>query len=88
MDIPRASGLGVYWGPNGQPKFLEQPFRDNREKYAGIIREALRQGMTFKQSPLMAGLELQRDSMLLVPVEYGNLRASAVTRAEEPASVV
>ena len=28
--IKRPSGLGVYWGPNGQPKFLERPFRDGR----------------------------------------------------------
>ena len=83
MDIPRESGLGVYWGPHGQPKFLEQPFRENRAKYATIVRNALGDGLTLKQALLLAGLELQRDSMGLVPVEYGNLRASAFTRAEE-----
>jgi len=25
---PRPSGLGVYWGPHGQPKFLESAARD------------------------------------------------------------
>lgn len=25
---PRPSGLGVYWGPDGQPKFLESALRD------------------------------------------------------------
>lgn len=28
---PRPSGLGVYWGPSGQPKFLEQPFREGKK---------------------------------------------------------
>lgn len=83
MDIPRASGLGVLWGPHGQPKFLEGPFRTNRDKYAGIVRDSMRAGNTWRQSLLMAGMELQRDSMLLVPVEYGNLRASAFTRADD-----
>ena len=82
MNIPRPSGLGVFWGPAGQPKFLEAPFRDNRDKYAAIVRNALKAGLTLKQALLLAGLELQRDSMELVPVEYGNLRASAFTRVE------
>lgn len=25
---PRTDGPGVYWGPNGQPKFLEQPLQE------------------------------------------------------------
>lgn len=80
LDISRASGLGVLWGPHGQPKFLEAPFRQNKEKYAKIVRRALRAGMTVTQALLMAGLELQKDSQELVPVEYGNLRMSAFTR--------
>lgn len=85
LSIPRPSGLGVYWGPSGQPKFLEGPFRENRVKYATIVRNALQQGRTLAQALTLAGLELQRDSMRLVPVEYGNLRASAFTRLEVPA---
>lgn len=85
MSIPRPSGLGVYWGPNGQPKFLEEPFRNNKDVYAGIVRRALLDGQSLKMALLLAGLQLQRDSMELVPVEYGNLRASAFTRVEEPA---
>ena len=37
---PRASGLGVYWGPSGGPKYLENPLR---ELYAnGPIMSPLR----------------------------------------------
>ncbi len=28
---PRPSGLGVYWGPSGEPKFLERPFREGQK---------------------------------------------------------
>lgn len=28
---PRPSGLGVYWGPNGGPKFLERAVRDRTD---------------------------------------------------------
>lgn len=78
---------GYYWDPQGraQPKFLEGPFRTNRKKYGTIVMNALRKGMTMAQALLMAGLELQRDSMLLVPVDTGNLKASAFTRLEQPA---
>lgn len=32
---PRPSGLGVYWGPHGEPKFLENVLK---EKKADILR--------------------------------------------------
>ena len=28
---PRASGLGVYWGPDGEPKFLERAVTENQD---------------------------------------------------------
>jgi hypothetical protein len=28
---PRASGKGVYWGPKGEPKFLENSFNENKD---------------------------------------------------------
>jgi hypothetical protein len=34
---PRPSGLGVYWGPSGQPKFLEAPIQANHDKILRII---------------------------------------------------
>lgn len=79
---PRPSGLGVYWGPNGQPKFLEQPARENGKVYGKIIKQAMKGGATLEQALIMGGLALQRDSQLLVPVEHNNLRGSAFTRVE------
>ncbi len=35
---PRASGLGKYWGPKGQPKFLESAVSDNQDKIVEIIK--------------------------------------------------
>lgn len=35
---PRRDGIGVYWGPNGQAKYLEQPFRQNLQKVVSIVR--------------------------------------------------
>lgn len=78
----RPSGIGEYWGPHGQAKFLEQPARANSPRYAGIVRDVLEKGGTLKKALLAAGLELQRDSQELVPVEYGNLKASAFTQVE------
>lgn len=79
---PRPSGLGVYWGPNGGPKFLEQPARELAPQMREMIKADLKSGKTFEQALMRAGLFLQRESMQRVPVEYGNLRASAFTRLE------
>lgn len=79
---PRPSGLGVYWGPKGGPKFLEAPFRELKDVLVGIIQKALKKGVPMSQALLLAGLRVQRESMQRTPVEYGNLRASAFTRIE------
>jgi hypothetical protein len=80
--LPRQSGRGVYWGPKGQPKFLEEPARTQRDVLAKIVRDAKAKGSTLAQALLLAGLRLQRESQLRVPVDTGNLRASAFTRLE------
>lgn len=36
---PRPSGLGVYWGPHGQPKFLENALKANYENILNIIKK-------------------------------------------------
>jgi hypothetical protein len=84
LGEPRASGIGTYWGPNGSPKFLEAPFREmnNSGELGKIIKGALQQKRTMAQALLLAGLALQAASMKRVPVEYGNLRASAFTRLD------
>lgn len=64
----------------GQAKFLEQPFRENRDEYVGIMTKAVLKGADLEKAALMAGLKLQRDSQLLVPVDTGALKSSAFTR--------
>lgn len=74
---------GVYWGPHGQAKFLEQPAREMRQVLSDIVVKALQRGQSMAQALLLAGLRLQRESQQLVPVDTGNLRASAFTRLEK-----
>jgi hypothetical protein len=87
QGLPRAKpGKGSYWDPQGraQAKFLEAPARMHRERIAEIVRQTYKKpGATLAQALLMGGLFLQRESMLLVPVDTGNLKASAFTRLEE-----
>jgi hypothetical protein len=79
---PRSSGRGVYWGPNGQPKFLEGPARELSPILGNIVATAVAAGKTLIQGLLLAGLRLQRESQQRVPVDTGFLRASAFTRIE------
>lgn len=84
QSIPRPSGLGVFWGPSQYgPKFLEGPAREFRGEIVTIIKNAWARGIPLLQCLLLGGLKLQRESMLRVPVEYGNLRASAFTKEDE-----
>lgn len=83
LGQPRKSGKGVYWGPSLYgPKFLEGPFREFKTVLFQIVAKAMKGKQTMAQALLLAGLRLQRESQLRVPVEYGNLRASAFTRLE------
>mgnify|MGYP006275049749 CR=1 FL=1 len=69
--------------PNGgQAKYLEQPARELRDQLVTIIGEAVKRKATLEQGLLIAGLHLQGESQKLVPVDTGNLRASAFTRIE------
>lgn len=83
---PRTNGRGHYWDPQGQagPKFLEQPAREmsGDGTFANILRTAAKKGLGLMQGLLLCGLRLQRESMLRVPVDTGNLKASAFTRQE------
>lgn len=79
---PRPSGIGVYWGPKGQPKFLEEPARTKAPQMRAAIDRALKAELGVEQALLAAGLVLQREAQKLVPVEYGVLKASAFTRVE------
>jgi hypothetical protein len=83
--LPRVGGKGLYWDPQGraQAKFLETPARMCQEQIADIVRKSFSKGSTLAQALLMGGLFLQRQSMLLCPVDTGNLKASAFTRLEK-----
>lgn len=83
QGLPRPSGIGVYWGPHGQAKFLEAPARSGNREMRAIVEDGLARGLTLGQALLRAGLWLQGESMKLVPVEYGDLKRSAFTRVEE-----
>lgn len=78
------TGKGFYWDPQGkaQAKFLEQPFREKQREIATIVVNAMKRGSTLIKALLLGGLFLQRESQKLVPVDTGNLRASAFTEKE------
>ena len=80
--LPRPSGIGNYWDPNGQAKYLEEPARTLSKTLGKIVANGLKKGQTLSQVLLLAGLRLQRESQLKVPVEYGTLKNSAFTRKE------
>lgn len=69
--------------PVGQAKYLEQPARLLAPVLAQIVRDAMKQGKTLAQGLLLAGLRLQRESQMLVPVDTGALKNSAFTRLEQ-----
>jgi hypothetical protein len=81
---PRSRGRGAYWDPQGRarPKFLEEPLRTHRDVLAQIVIDMLARGKSLTQALLAAGLRLQRESQMLVPVDTGNLKNSAFTRVE------
>lgn len=80
--LPRSSGIGVYWGPKGRAGFLLDVAKEMKGTLRQIILEAATRGVPLVRAILMAGLRLQRESQANVPVEYGNLKASAFTRIE------
>lgn len=80
---PRASGIGVYWGPHGENKFLEKTVNETRPNMLSLLKSFMRRGATLVQALYMLGLNIQRGSQERVPVEYGNLKQSAFTRIEE-----
>lgn len=66
----------------GEAKYLERPARELGPELTRIVVEELKRGRTMAEALLKAGLRLQRESQLLVPVDTGALRNSAFTRLE------
>ena len=66
--------------PGTQAKFLEEPFRVNRDRYMEIILKTVKSGGNFFSGVMLAALTLQRDSQRICPIDTGHLRASAYTK--------
>lgn len=79
--LPVHENLQAYH-PVGQAKYLEEPARLHKKKIATIVREALKKKVSLAKALLLAGLFLQRESQLLVPVDTGALKGSAFTKVE------
>jgi hypothetical protein len=70
--------------PNGgQAKYLEIPFRQLSAQAAQFLTDAMSKGVSLPDALMLLGLQLQRESQQLVPVDTGALRASAFTRLEK-----
>lgn len=84
QNVPRKSGLGVYWGPSQHgPKFLEAPARELGPELGKVVRAVVKKNGTVATGLVAAGMRLQAESQRRVPVEYGALRASAFTKLEK-----
>ena len=72
-----------------QWKFLEKPARElnNSGELKTVINKAIAGGSSIEDALLLAGLRIQRESQKLVPIDTGNLRASAFTRKESTNNV-
>ena len=82
--LPVHENVGANFKTAGtQAKFLEAPFRRMIKELLTTAKTAMKGGASFIQSLFIAGLRLQRESQKIVPVDTGNLRASAFTRIEK-----
>ena len=73
---------GLFWGPTGRAGFLLDVSREMSSQLRAEVTAGMRAGIGMLKSLLRAGLLLQRESQRNVPVDTGNLRASAFTRVE------
>ena len=69
--------------PRAQWKFLEQPARELQSDMTKIVRASMKKIPDMEIALGAAGLLLQRESQLLVPVDTGNLKGSAFTRLDD-----
>lgn len=70
----------------GQAKYLESAFDDMRAELITMIKDGLGKKMNAEKVCLKAGLALQREAQLRVPVDTGALKASAFTALEQNAA--
>ena len=74
---PRPSGIGVYWGPHGEAKFLEKPARRLKKQIGRRIAQVTKSTHSVTRGMYSGGVLLRDAAKALVPVEYGELRDSA-----------
>ena len=74
--------------PGKQWKFLEQPARQMAGTLGDIVGTSLKHGTKLLQALYLAGMRLQRESQMIVPVKTGNLRGSAFTAKEDELEAV
>jgi len=65
---------------NGEWKYLETPARKLVKELGRIVWKSVKVTKNLGTALVLAGLRLQAESQLLVPVRTGNLKASAFTR--------
>ena len=75
---PRRSGIGAYWGPQGEAKYLENAVRRlrNNGTLGRIISDAIRAKLTVIQGMRKMAERILREAADHVPVEYGKLKKS------------
>lgn len=76
QGLPRRSGIGVYWGPSGKPKFLSDPATQNKREIAEAITRVTKNTHSLIRGLYSGGVVLRDLSLEQVPVEYGVLRDS------------
>lgn len=74
--------LNARHAPGKTAKYLEGPARRFAKELGEITARAYRQTRNLEQALLIAGLRLQRESQLVVPVDTSALRASSFTCVE------
>ena len=65
--------------PVGKAKFLEGPARRLKRELGEVVSKAVKAGARMEQALLLAGLRLQREAQLEVPVDTAALKNSAFT---------
>lgn len=81
--LPRKSGIGVYWGPSGKAKFLEETATTHRAAIAARIAQVTKNTHSLKRGMYSGGVLLRELTLPFVPVEYGVLRASVYVEVRQ-----
>lgn len=82
---PSPPHQGVYWGPAGQPLFMDKTIAALRGKgvIAKIIAQRMKAGDSLKQSSLAAALFVLKEMQVRCPVDSGHLQSSGFVKQGE-----